>query len=61
MPTQQVSIGVIDDAGNQCIDDFGLAVVEITTVITSPPPPAPRFNPGQEWQGYTDFPPGAWR
>ena len=59
MPTQQVSIGVIDDAGNQCIDDFGLAVVEVTTTVTVPI--APRFNPGQEWQGFTDFPRGAWR
>jgi hypothetical protein len=59
MPTQQIQVGVIDDAGNQCIDDFGLAVVEVATIVTVSPRPI--FNPGQEWQGFTDFPRGAWR
>jgi hypothetical protein len=60
--TQQVSVGIVDDANNQCVDDFGLAVVMTMTVAVLAPPGTPRiFNPGQEWQAYTDFPGRAWR
>ena len=51
MPTQIISVGVVDASGNQCVRPDGVAVVIQSTIDVAAKQPTP-FNPGKEWQMY---------
>jgi hypothetical protein len=52
MPTQIISVGVVDASGNQCVRPDGVAVVIQSTIEVAAKPAAGPYSPGHEWQMY---------